>query len=194
MNNMNFLTNKYKEKLEIENYFRKYFGIFLITFFIFYMISFGIKQIENSVQRKINTENAYISNSNEKIKELKMKSSQETNLGVKIEIIEDIFLQKNLRLSEILRSLGLNVPPNVWLQSLIYEGGEVRIKGFAFREDEGEAEEESRGPEENTYHFEEKMLDSGLYDSVSLNYLRKATKYGEKINEFEYILVLKENN
>ena len=35
------------------------------------------------------------------------------------------------------------------------------------------------------------MLDSGLYESVSLNYLRKATKYGEKINEFEYILVLR---
>jgi Tfp pilus assembly protein PilN len=186
MNNMNFLTDKYKERLEIENYFRKYFGIFIIILLVLYTISFGIKQIENSVQRKINIEKADIANSNERIKALKEMSSQETNLGVKIEIIEDIFRENNLRLSEILKTLAMNVPENVWLQSLVYQGGEIRIKGFAF------SEGEIKGSEENTYHFEEKMLDSGLYESVSLNYLRKATKYGEKINEFEYILVLKD--
>ena len=114
-----------------------------------------------------------------------MDSKKETNLGVRIEIIEDIFSQKNLRVSEIFRSLEENIPENVWIQSLVYEEKEVRIKGFSFKNNE------SKSSEENAYYFEEKMLDSKIYKSVTLNYLKKSSKYGEKINEFEYVLVLK---
>ena len=184
MNQMNFLTKKYKNKLEIEEYFRKYFGIFLIVFFILYLVSLGIGRVENSIQKKINIENSQIAEKNKSIKQLTSDSKKETNLGIKIEIIEDIFSQKNLRVSEIFRSLEGNVPKNVWIQSLVYEGKEVRIKGFAFKDNE------SKSSENNAYYFEERMLDSGFYKTVTLNYLKKSNKYGEKINEFEYVLIL----
>jgi type IV pilus assembly protein PilN len=116
---------------------------------------------------------------------LTLESKKETNLGVKIEIIEDIFSQKNLRVSEIFRSLEGNIPKNVWIQSLVYEGKEIRIKGFSFKDNE------SKSSEGNAYYFEERMLDSELYRDVTLNYLKKSSKYGEKIDEFEYVLVLK---
>jgi len=184
MNQMNFLTKEYKNRLEIEEHFRKCLGIFIIVFLALYIVSFGIGRIENSVQKKINIENAAIAENNRRIKQLTIDSKKETNLGVKIEIIEDIFSQKNLRVSEIFRSLEGNIPKNVWIKSLVYEGKEVRIKGFSFKD------YESKSSEKNAYYFEERMLDSEVYKSVTLNYLKKSSKYGEKINEFEYILVL----
>jgi type IV pilus assembly protein PilN len=184
MNNMNFLTEKYKEKLEIEEHFRKYAIIVFMAFIGLYLISFAIGRIENSVQKQINIENNQIAMNQKRMKQLTQDSTKETNLGVQIEIIEDIFSQKNLRVSEIFKSLDGNVPKNVWLQSLIYEGNEVRIRGFSFRDNI------SKTSEENAYYFEKRMLDSGLYKSVELNYLKKGTKYGDKINEFEYVLIL----
>ncbi|MEI6857283.1 PilN domain-containing protein [Psychrilyobacter sp.] len=184
MKRMNFLTEEYKDRLEIEEQLRKCFGIFVIVFLVLYVVSFGIQRIENSVQKKINIENAEMAENNKRMKQLTLESKNGTNLGVKIEIIEDIFSQKNLRVSEIFRSLEGNIPKNVWIQSLVYEGKEVRIKGFSFKDNE------SKSSENNAYYFEERMLDSELYGSVTLNYLKKSSKYGEKINEFEYVLVL----
>lgn len=184
MNHMNFLTKEYKDRLEIEEHFRKCLGILIIVFLVLYGVSFGIKKIENSIQKKINIENSEIEKNNKMIKQLTLDSKKETNLGVKIEIIEDIFSQKNLRVSEIFRSLEGNIPKNVWIESLIYEGKEIRIKGFSFKD------AEVKSSEKNAYYFEERMLDSKLYKSVTLNYLKKSNKYGEKINEFEYILIL----
>lgn len=184
MNQMNFLTKEYKNKLGREEQIRKCFGIFIIVFLILYIVSFGIGRIENSIQQKINIENIEIAKNKKRIKELTLESQKTTNLGVKIEIIEDIFSQKNLRVSEIFHSLEGNIPKNVWIQSLVYEGKEVRIKGFSFKNNE------FKSSEENAYYFEERMLDSELYRSVTLNYLKKSSKYGEKINEFEYVLVL----
>lgn len=184
MNQMNFLTKEYRNKLEREEQIRKCFGVFIMVFLVLYTVSFGIGRVENSIQKKINLENIEVAKNNKKIKELTLESKKETNLGVKIEIIEDIFSQKNLRVSEILWSLEENTPNNIWIQSLVYEGKEVRIKGFSFKDNK------SKSSEENAYYFEERMLDSKLYRSVTLNYLKKSTKYGEKINEFEYILVL----
>ena len=185
MNQINFLTKEYKDKLEREEQIRKSFGIFILVFLVLYLVSFGIGRIENSVQKKINIENMAIVENNKRIKQLTLDSKKETNLGVRIEIIEDIFSQKNLRVSEIFRSLEENIPENVWIQSLVYEEKEVRIKGFSFKNNE------SKSSEENAYYFEEKMLDSKIYKSVTLNYLKKSSKYGEKISEFEYVLVLK---
>ncbi|MGB6128524.1 MAG: PilN domain-containing protein [Psychrilyobacter sp.] len=185
MNQMNFLTKKYKNRLEIEEYFRKCLGIFIGIFLIIYLTSFGVERIEESVQKKISIEKVEIAEKNKRIKELTINSEKETNLGVEIEIIEDIFSQKNLRVSEIFHSLDENVPKNVWINSLIYEGKVVRIKGFSFKDNQ------LKSSEDNAYFFEERMLDSKLYKSVTLNYLKKASKYGGKINEFEYILVLK---
>jgi len=185
MDQMNFLTKEYKNRLEIEEYFRKCLGIFIAIFLLIYLVSFGIERIEKSVQKKISIENAEIAEKNKRIKELTINSKKETNLGVEIEIIEDIFSQKNLRVSEVFHSLDGNVPKNVWIQNLVYEGKEVRIKGFSFKDNK------FKTSEDNAYFFEERMLDSELYRSVTLNYLKKSSKYGEKINEFEYILVLK---
>uniref|UniRef100_A0A6A7GBG8 Uncharacterized protein n=1 Tax=Hirondellea gigas TaxID=1518452 RepID=A0A6A7GBG8_9CRUS len=184
MNQMNFLTKEYRNKLDIEECFRKYLCIFLMVFLIFYLASLGIGRIENSIQKKINIINSQIEEKNRRIKQLTLDSKKETNVGVKIEIIEDIFSQKNLRVSEIFRSLDGNVPKNVWIQSLVYKGKEVRIKGFSFKNNE------LKNSENNAYYFEERMLDSGLYKTVTLNFLKKSSKYGEKINEFEYILIL----
>ncbi|MCS5420340.1 MULTISPECIES: PilN domain-containing protein [Psychrilyobacter] len=184
MNQMNFLTKEYKDKLEIEEHIRECFGVFVMVFLVLYAVSFGIERIENSVQKKISIEMTEIAENNNRIKQLTLESKKETNLGAKIEIIEDIFSQKNLRVSEILRSLEGNIPKNVWIQNLVYEGKEVRIKGFSFKDDG------SKSSEENAYYFEERMLDSEVYGTVTLNYLRKSSKYGEKINEFEYVLVL----
>ncbi|UUV19139.1 PilN domain-containing protein [Fusobacteria bacterium ZRK30] len=184
MNQMNFLTKEYKNRLEIEEHFRKCLGVFIGVFLLLYIASFGIGKIENSVQKKINIENAEIAEKNKRIKQLTLDFKKETNVGAKIEIIEDIFSQKNLRVSEIFRSLEGNVPKNVWIQSLVYEGKEVRIKGFSFKDNR------SKSSEDNAYFFEERMLDSKVYRSVTLNYLKKSSKYGEKINEFEYVLVL----
>jgi hypothetical protein len=138
MNQMNFLTKEYKDRLEIEEHFRKCFGIFIMVFAVLYVVSFGIGRIENSVQKKINIENAAIAENNRRIKQL----------------------------------------------TIDYEGKEVRIKGFSFKD------HESKSSEKNAYYFEERMLDSEVYRSVTLNYLKKSSKYGEKINEFEYVLVL----
>jgi len=185
MNDMNFLTQKYKEKLEIEEYFRKYFGVVLIIFIGLYLISFGIGIMENSVQEKINKENNEINKGQEILEELAKDPEEDSDdLNVQIDIIEDIFSQKNLRVSEIFRTLGDNVPKNIWLTNLIYEGNEVRIRGYSYNN------ENKKTSEENVYHFEENMLDSQIYKSVTLNYLKKSEKNGEKINEFEYILIL----
>jgi len=184
MNQINFLTKEYEEKLEKEEQIRKCFGVFIMVFLVLYTVSFGIGRIENSIQKKINLENIEVAENNKKIRQLTLESKKETNLGVKIEIIEDIFSQKNLRVSEIFYSLERNIPNNVWIQNLVYEGKEVRIKGFSFKDNE------SKSSEDNAYYFEERMLDSKLYRSVTLNYLKKSSKNGEKINEFEYILVL----
>ncbi|OQY42080.1 MAG: hypothetical protein B6227_03270 [Fusobacteriia bacterium 4572_74] len=184
MNQMNFLTKEYKNRLEIEEYFRKCLGGFIMVFLILYVTFFGIKMVESSVQKKINIERIEIAEKNKRIKQLTLESKKETNLGAKIEIIEDIFSQKNLRVSEIFRSLDGNVPKNVWIQSLVYEGTEVRIKGFSFKD------QETKSSEENAYYFEERMLDSEVYKNVTLNYLKKSIKYGEKVDEFEYVLEL----
>jgi len=185
MNQMNFLTKSYKDKLEIEEYFRKCLAIFIGVFMILYIASFGIERIENSIQKKINIENAQIAEKNKRIKKLTLDSKKKTDIGLQIAIIEGILSEKNLRVSEIFHSLDGNVPKNVWIESLVYEGKEVRIKGFSYKDSN------SRTSEDNAYYFEEKMLDSKLYSNVTLNYLKKSTKYGEKANAFEYVMVLK---
>ena len=182
---MNFLTEKYKEKLEIEEYFRKYLIIVTMAFIGFYIIAFGIGRVEKSVQAQIDIQNNQILQDKKRMQKLTQDSKKETDLGVQIEIIEDIFAQKNLRVSEIFKSLKGNVPKNVWLQSLTYEGNVVRIRGYSFRDNV------SKTSEQNAYYFEKRMLDSGLYKSVELSFLKKGTKYGDKINEFEYVLTLK---
>jgi type IV pilus assembly protein PilN len=185
MNNMNFLTKEYKEKLEVENYFRGKLLNFIMVAVILGVASFGIKQVGNLTQKKIDIEQTITNANNKRIKRLKAKFSIKTNVEIKIALVEDILENKSLKISGILLSLSENVPSNVWLESLIYENNEVRITGFSFSKDG------SIGAEENAYYFERQMLDSGFYEKVSLNYLKSDVKFGEKINEFEYILVLK---
>ena len=68
MNRMNFLTKEYKDRLEIEEQLRKCLGIFVMVFLVLYVVSFGVGRIENSVQKKINTEMAEMAENNKRLK------------------------------------------------------------------------------------------------------------------------------
>ena len=52
MSQMNFLTEDYRNKLELEEYLRKCLGVFIIVFLVLYGVSFGIDKVEESVQKK----------------------------------------------------------------------------------------------------------------------------------------------
>jgi len=188
MNNMNFLTKKYKEKLELEEIMRKNILIFLMVLLVLYVISLGIKQIDGKIQNEIDIENVYIDSNQEKIEELNSNPPQGIELEEKLKLVEEIFSEKDMNISQIFKTLDGIIPSNVWINSLIYNDKTVRIKGISY------GKREDKNLEKKIYSFEEKMLASGIYKNVSLNYLKNSIKDGEKINEFEYILILKWKN
>jgi len=183
MYDINFLTEEYKEKLNLENFGKNCLVGFMAGAMLLYGISHFIKKNHKRVRNNITRVNQEIANAEKKTKETEIKIKEVPDFTNKISIIEDVFENKDLRFSEVFYSLKKNTPKNVWLSSLSYEDGKINIRGVAFENLELSAEK-------NAYEFEKRMLLSGSYTGVTLEKLTTAEKYGNKVVEFDYRMSL----
>ncbi|MCK5779757.1 MAG: hypothetical protein KAH04_01995 [Psychrilyobacter sp.] len=191
-NKMNFITEKHKEKLMIEEYIRTIIIISTGISLVFVLIFIQIKSMESSVQAEIDTVNVQkteiekkVKQQNDQIKGLISQVEERTQNNVEIMTIEKLFDHKATKISKVFLTLGQSVPTTAWIESIIYDDGEVRVKGYAFNDGD------KVSPESISYMFEEKMLESNVYKDIILIYLKKSSKYGEKTYDFEYNLILK---
>ncbi len=183
MKNINFLTKRYKEKLELEEYIRKSGGIILIFLILIYLGILGITPIENNLKISTSAQEQRIENITNNIEAIKIKSEQEDSIDIEIKRIEKILSKEDVKIYKLLEILENSISRGMVLESFVYQNGEIRIKGI-----DSNFEKNIRG---NIYSFEKKLIDSNKFQEVKLSYLKEELRVGKKIKEFEYILILR---
>ena len=118
---------------------------------------------------------------NKKYKKIKFKSDALPDLSDKIKVLEDIFENKEKRVSEIMYFLDQNMPESIWLTNLSYNGEEFIIEGYSFKE-------YTESSEHVLYGFEKKLIGSEYFSTVILDNITEEELNGNSVKKFRYEL------
>lgn len=187
MYDINFLTPEYKEKLRRSNLIRRCGFVLGVILIIELVIFSGLSLWNNSIKNDIAMERQEIALKEKEIDKLQKKMSEIPDLTDKIAVIEDLFKNENFRISEVIRSLDENVPTNLWFNKMNYSDGSINLSGISYQN-----WELGLTSEENLYQFEKNLIESDLYNSVHHEFTRSAEQNGNKINNFQFRLEMKD--
>ncbi len=187
MYDINFLTPEYRERLKRNNLIRRCSLVLGVIFTAQLLIFSGLflwnRGIENDIQR----EKQEIVLKEGKIAQLEKEMSEIPDLTDKIAVIEDLFKNENLRISEVIQSLEDSVPTNLWFNRMNYEDGRIRISGVSYQN-----WELGLTSEENLYKFEKNLIESDLYKKIHHDFTRAGEQNTHKVNNFQFELELKD--
>lgn len=187
MLDVNFLTPEYKMKLKLEKLTKSIMTLFLVIFLLEFSGFMVFNVIIKNVENKIAAEKVQTGEFDKSRKEYIAKSQALPDLTSKIQIIEDIFAQQNLRFSEILYSINERTPHNIWFTGLRYDNTNLNLKGVSYYNPLL-----NLSSEKNIYFLESNLNDSGKYDNIKVDFIKLEQDDGNKIDVFEMNLVLKE--
>jgi type IV pilus assembly protein PilN len=184
---VNFLTQEYKLKLKLEKLFKNVLTVVLIIFLIEFSGFLVFKGLIKNVEGKIAIEKKVKQNFNKTKTEYVEKSKALPDLTNKIQIVEDIFAQQNLRFSEILYSINKKTPDNIWYTNLRYDKNVVSLKGVSYYNPLL-----NLSSEKNIYFLESSLNESGKYERIRVDFIKLEKQEENKVNKFEVNLQLKE--
>lgn len=188
MIDINFLTPEYKFKLMFKNMGKFMILFLLIILGVLLSANIYLKEMLREKNIEITGINAKIKKINEQTKSVKAKMKEIPDLTNSIQIVEDIFSQENLRISEILFTMQEEIPSKVYLYSLTYDGENIRFNGKAEINSK-----EKRNSYENVFQFERNLKDSGKFVNIEADYIRMTGSGKNETSEFAYDMQLKMN-
>ncbi len=187
MLDVNFLTPEYKRKLKLEKLTKNVLAVFLVIFLLEFSGFLVFKSVIKNVENSIAAEKMQIEDFNGEKDEYIAKSKALPDLTNKIQIIEDIFAQQNLRFSEILYGINERTPHNIWYTNLRYDNNGVNLKGVSYKNPLL-----NLSSEKNIYFLESNLNESGKYNDIKVDFIKLQQANGNKVDMFEMNLVLKE--
>ncbi|MDN5304649.1 MAG: hypothetical protein PWP46_1535 [Fusobacteriaceae bacterium] len=188
MIDINFLTQEYKLKLMLKAISRMVILILLLIFTIFFSINMYLNSIIENKQNMINSKNAEIKKITKNIQEVKQKMKEIPDLTSNIQIIEEVFNQKNLRVSEILYTLQENIPSGMWIDSIMYDNNNLFLTGKTI-----ENKKLKLNPAKNIFKFERNLQNTDRFSQIKADFIKYSNIKNNEVNEFQYQLTLKSN-
>lgn len=187
MLDVNFLTPEYKLKLKLEKLTKSILALFLVIFLLEFSGFMVFNGFIKNVEKKIAAEKVETGEFDKARDDYIAKSQSLPDLTNKIQIIEDIFAQQNLRFSEILYSINKRTPHNIWYTDMRYDKNIVNLKGVSYHNPLL-----NLSSEKNVYFLESSLNESGKYNDIKVDFIKLEQADGNKIDMFEMNLVLKE--
>lgn len=177
--NVNFVSKEYKNKVMNEKFAK--LGI-MAAIFIFAGIIGGIVYMDmmiKSARAETAGKEAEITKLDGEISEVKKKIAGVPDLSDKVNMLNDLFAQSNLRFSEILLNLMKNTPSSVWFNDFTYKDNNVSLRGVSMSEIAA-------------FEMERNLKDTGFFTTVMQDYIRDVEINKNKVKEFQYNCVLKD--
>ncbi|TDT69788.1 type IV pilus assembly protein PilN [Hypnocyclicus thermotrophus] len=188
MIDINFLTQEYKLKLMLKSISRMILLVILLIFTILFSINLYLNSIIENKQSIINNKNAEIKKITKNIKEVKQKMKEIPDLTSNIQIIEEVFNQKNLRVSEILYTLQENIPSGMWLDSIMYDNNNLFLSGKTIKN-----KQLKLNPAKNIFKFERNLKSTNRFSTIKADFIKYSNIKNNEVNEFQYQLILNSN-
>lgn len=184
---INFLTPEYQRKLSMQNIL-KICAIIVISFLIIEAITSTVLQGKiNKKNIEIATLKTQILNTKQAKKNIVEKSKLIPDLTGKIKIIADMFSQQSLRFSEVLYNIKENTPPKLWYTDFSYSKNKILLSGIA-------ANNRSIKSDINVLNLERNLNSSGRFINVKQEYIKTANLFGNRVSEFRFELILKQES
>ena len=193
MIDVNFITPEYKLKLFI--YRMLQFTVLVMGLIIILEIS-GYLVVDKMAKAKIG-QIAVTTSSIQKTRVNKAKLEKEKqeipDLSNKIQILEDLFLQENMRFSEILYSLKESTPSKIWYTDMRLQEGRILVKGYAsdrwIKIDNGRDKEPTLKidipAEIAILNLGRNLKDSKKFESVETGYIINQVVLGNNVKGFQ---------
>lgn len=176
---VNFVSKEYKNKVMNEKFAK--IGIFaaVVVFAAIIGGMFYMDMMIKSAQAEIAAKETEIGKLDGEISEVKRKIAEVPDLSDKVNMLNDLFAQSNLRFSEILLNLMKNTPNSVWFNDFTYKDNNIALRGISMSEI-------------SAFEMERNLKDTGFFTTVMQDYIRDVEINKNKVKEFQYNCVLKD--
>lgn len=176
---VNFISKEYKNKIMNEKFAQIGIAAAIVIFAAIIGGTIYMDMMIKKAKAEIVQKEEEIRGMDTEIQKVKKEISAIPDLSDKLNMLNDLFAQSNLRFSEILLNLMKNTPSTVWFNDFTYKEDKISMRGISMSEIAA-------------FEMERNLKDTGFFTTVMQDYIRDIEINKNPVKEFQYNCVLKD--